>query len=81
MRGRYLSADDEIQFGEGGTFFSTELTPDDRMEGVFRGAVRLPGSAVYAHFAVEDRRGEYVDHNGHRFWDLLARYDDGQPKF
>ena len=81
LRGRYLTADDEIQFGEGGTFFSTTLTPDDGLEGVFRGTVRLPGSAVYAHFAVEDERGDYVDHNGHRFWDLLARYEDGRPKF
>jgi hypothetical protein len=81
LRGRYLTADDDIRFGEGGTFFSTTLTPDDRLEGVFRGTVQLPSSAVYAHFAVEDERGDYVDHNGHRFWDLLARYEDGRPKF
>jgi hypothetical protein len=81
LRGRHLSADDEIRSGEGGTFFSTELRQDEDQEGVFRGTVRLPGSAVYAHFAVEDERGEYVDHNGHLFWDLLARYEDGRPKF
>jgi hypothetical protein len=81
LRGRYLSADEEIRSGEGGTFFSTELRKDEDQEGVFRGTVELPGSAVYAHFAVEDERGEYVDHNGHLFWDLMARYDDDRPKF
>jgi hypothetical protein len=79
LRGRYLTADDHIQFGEGGTYFSTELWPKDG--GTFRGRVGLPGSVVYAQFAVEDSEGEYVDHNGYRSWDLLAEYEDGRPKF
>lgn len=79
LRGRYLTADDEIRFGQGGTYFSTELSPEEK--GTFRGLVRLPGSVVYAQFAVEDEEGEHVDHNGYRSWDLLAEYEDGGPKF
>jgi hypothetical protein len=79
LRGRYLTADDEIRFGEGGSFVSADLWPEE--DGTFQGAVRLPGSAVYAHFAVEDPEGEYVDHNGYRSWELVAEYEDGRPKF
>lgn len=79
LRGRYFTADDEPQLGEGGTYFSTELWPEG--DGAFRGSVRLPGSAVYAHAAVEDREGAYVDHTGYRSWELMARYGDGHPRF
>lgn len=79
LRGRYFTADDETRLGEGGTYFSTELWTEG--DGTFRGSVRLPGSAVYAHAAVEDRDGEHVDHTGYRSWELMARYEDGRPKF
>jgi hypothetical protein len=79
VRGRYLTADDDIRFGAGGSFVSADLWPGE--DGTFQGTLRLPGSAVYAQFAVEDEDGEYVDHNGYLSWDLVAEYEDGRPKF
>ncbi|HEX8274617.1 MAG TPA: redoxin domain-containing protein [Longimicrobiaceae bacterium] len=44
----------------------------------FRGSFRLPDSAVYAVFAVEDARGTRVDANGEA-WELLVHAADGRP--
>lgn len=49
--------------------------------GTFRGELRLPASAVYAAFVVEDASGTRADTNLHRFWEVLVHDAAGEPTF
>jgi thiol-disulfide isomerase/thioredoxin len=53
-----------------------ELSRDEG--GTFRGTFRLPDTAGYAVFAVEDTAARSVDYNAER-WELLAHGRDGRP--
>ena len=88
IRARYLSATnvgwvtwllwDYYAFAPSGEVVGT-LTRN--VEGSFGGSVRLPDSAVYALFALEDVVGEHVDADAGRLWDLVAAGPDGRPSF
>ncbi|MFQ5891035.1 MAG: anti-sigma factor family protein, partial [Gemmatimonadota bacterium] len=79
LRGRYRTASDGPVRGVLGLDIAAELRRE--ADGLFRGAVRLPSSAVYAVFAVEDPDGRRLDSNGGRLWELLVHDDTDRPFF
>jgi thiol-disulfide isomerase/thioredoxin/uncharacterized small protein (DUF1192 family) len=50
-------------------------------DGAFRGTFRLPRSAVYAAFAVENAEAGVVDSNGRELWELLVHDPGKRPLF
>lgn len=79
LRARFLRHDDLPAPGIGRQAEVAELVrgTDGRFEGTFR----LPDSAVYGAFAVEDRDGGRVDSNERKLWELLVHGSDGRPRF
>jgi hypothetical protein len=77
LRARYRTADDGVPEESDRRLLVAELRRGD--EGHYKGSLRLPPSAVYATFAVEDVSGERVDANDLRLWDLLVHGAEGLP--
>lgn len=50
-------------------------------DGLYRATFRLPDSALYGAFAIEDTAGSRVDSRQSRLWELLVHDSTGQPLF
>ncbi len=46
--------------------------------GLYRGAITLPDSVVFARFSVSDTTGRLVDHNARRLWEVMV-HEAGKP--
>ncbi|MBI4546286.1 MAG: zf-HC2 domain-containing protein, partial [Gemmatimonadetes bacterium] len=79
LRGRFRTAGDPAHNEALRQLPVSELAPVGG--GLYRGSFRLPETAVYGVFAVEDPAGERLDSNGRRLWDLLIPARDGRPAF
>jgi len=80
LRGRYRSRDDRTVHGEVlGRYLEVALLPAE--DGLYAGSLRIPASAVYVVFAVEDPSGDGIDANGGALWDLLVHDREGVPLF
>ncbi|MFQ5679948.1 MAG: redoxin domain-containing protein [Gemmatimonadota bacterium] len=79
LRGRYRTAEEGPPRELLGRPFVAQLAR--RRGGLFEGRLRLPPSAVYAIFAVEDPAGTRVETDGGRPWEVLAHHETGRPLF
>lgn len=78
VRARYRLAEGGAASSDrAGRLLTFELSRED--DGMYRGTLRLPPSAVYVAFAVEDTVGERVDANGSRLWELLVHGAEDRP--
>ncbi|MFQ5746508.1 MAG: hypothetical protein ACE5HF_04725 [Gemmatimonadota bacterium] len=79
LRARYRAAEDRSVRDVLGRSLEITLLPAD--DGLYAGTMRIPASAVYLVFAVEDAEGRTVDANSGRLWDLLVHDAEGVPLF
>ena len=79
LRARFRTAEDaDYNYGPRQSTTAVLFREDDR---IYKGSFVLPESVVYGAFAVEDMRGERVDHNGRRLWELIVHGRDGRPLY
>jgi hypothetical protein len=79
LRGRYRTASHLTSADDPGIPIEGVLVRHPA--GTHHTSVPLPPSAVYAFFAVEDLTGETIDTNAGRFWEVLARDEEGYPLY
>lgn len=79
LRARYRTVSDQAYSYATKQTVAAQLVPD--AQGVFRGSFTVPDSIVYAAFALENKEGTRVDHNGWRLWDLMREAHRGKPTF
>ncbi|MEN8144531.1 MAG: hypothetical protein ABFS14_06210 [Gemmatimonadota bacterium] len=78
LRCRFRTAEEQAPSATLGEEFTISLGKQE--DGVFSGSVGLPLDVVYLAAVVEDVRGESIDTNGGRLWDLLRHETYGKPQ-
>jgi len=82
VRARYVGVREELWYAVRGRLPGLAVsTLRPAGDGSFTGSARLPDSAVYALFSVEDPQGAVVDANGGLLWDVVAAGPDGRASF